>query len=106
MRLCPNQKSAVIAFYNPNDEDYGVAHQFDLASGDIEIEWQLPKSPRVTCPEFVLINEEVKIVFTTADEGMTPEQQERHSEAGSLFIGNYPSNELPEARPLLTIPSV
>jgi len=104
MRLSPDSKSVVIAFYNPADVDSGKAIQFNINSGQMEIEWILPNSPRVTCPEFVRIDGETKIVFTTADEGLSPDQQTMHSEAGSLFIGDYPSHDMPQTRPKAPLP--
>ncbi len=106
MKICPGNESVVIAFYNPNDRPYGLAHQFNLASGEIECEWQLANSPRVTCPEFVEIDGGVKLLFTTADEGLTKEQQKMHREAGTLFLAESGFSEMPSQRHLVEIPSI
>lgn len=88
MCLTPDARSIVIAFYNPHDAPYGVARQYGLATGGVEIEWRTVGSPRVTCPCFVETEAGIKLLLTTAVEGMTPEELTRHPEAGSLFIGD------------------
>ena len=87
MRLTPNGKSAVVSFYNPSDVTEGVTRQVNLESGQYEFEWITPKAARATCPAFVHMDGEIKIVITTAVEGMPTEQRQKQSNAGSLFIG-------------------
>lgn len=79
---------------------YGIAQQFNLASGDLEAEWQTPGSPRVTCPCFVQTDSGIKLLLTTAVEGMPPEQRTRHPQAGTLFIAEAGSYDilLPSAK--------
>lgn len=86
--ITPDGKSVIIAFYDPADPDFGVARQYGIESGQIEHIWSCPGSPRVTCPQLVEIEGCVKLVLTTAVEGMPPEQLAKHVNAGCLFIGD------------------
>lgn len=87
MILTPDERSCIIAFYNPNDADNGEARQYNLASGELEHTWLCPKAPQVTCPALVEIGGETKLVLTTAVEHMSPTRQQAHSNSGSLFAG-------------------
>jgi len=80
--------TAIIAFYNPEAVAAGRAVRFDLTTGRALEEWTTPGSPRVTCPLLVKRPDGVKLVLTTADEGMPPETREKCPEAGSLFIAD------------------
>ncbi|MEQ9409914.1 MAG: SMP-30/gluconolactonase/LRE family protein [Fuerstiella sp.] len=93
MITTPDQKSVIIAFYDPGDPAFGVARQYSLASGDLEAVWTCPGSPRVTCPQLIRIGTDVHLVLTTAVEHMEAEQQRRHPNAGALFAGvtSFPS---------------
>jgi len=93
----------IIAFYNPADAAFGEAKQFSLENGQEEAIWRTEKSPRVTCPQLVERDGQIKLILTTADEGMNPEQQATHTNAGALFIGNTNFTSLPET-PLFDIP--
>ena len=104
MIATPDGNSVIIAFYNPNDVDSGQACQFSLADGSIEAVWTTEKSPRVTCPQLIKLDGSIQLILTTADEGMTPEQQARHTNAGCLFIGNTEFDSLPDT-PAFEIPS-
>jgi len=104
MIATPDAQSVIIAFYNPNDVDSGEACQFSLADGSLQTVWRTDKSPRVTCPQLVEIGGQIRLVLTTADEGMSPEQQARHVNAGCLFIGETNFDSLPDT-PLFEIPS-
>jgi sugar lactone lactonase YvrE len=95
MVATPDGNSIIVAFYNPNDGEYGVARQFSLATGEVEAIWTTEKSPRVTCPLLMEIDGQVKLILTTADEGMSSEQQEQHVNAGRLFIGDTEFDSLP-----------
>ncbi len=88
-------QSVIIAFYNPNDVDFGAARQYSLQDGSLEAVWTVEKSPRVTCPQLVRVDGSVKLILTTADEGMTPEQQARHTNAGCLFIADTNFDDVP-----------
>jgi sugar lactone lactonase YvrE len=103
MIATPDGASVIIAFYNPADVAFGEAKQFSLATGDEEAVWRTEKSPRVTCPQLVERDGQIKLILTTADEGMTPEQQAMHTNAGALFIGDTEFTSLPET-PLFDIP--
>jgi len=96
-------ESVVVAFYNPESISDGVAQQFRLSDGAVLNEWIIPGSPRVTCPEFVKIDGKVKIVFTTATEGMPVGMRELAPDAGHFFIADTPFTELPEAPPLVML---
>jgi len=96
MIATPDGQSVIIAFYNPNDVDFGAARQYSLQDGSLEAVWTVEKSPRVTCPQLVRIDGSVKLILTTADEGMTPEQQSRHTNAGCLFIADTDFDAVPD----------
>jgi sugar lactone lactonase YvrE len=103
MIATPDGASVIIAFYNPADAAFGEAKQFSLATGEVEAVWRTENSPRVTCPQLVERDGQIKLILTTADEGMTPEQQAIHTNAGALFIGDTEFTSLPET-PLFDIP--
>ena len=86
LRPTPDGRSVIVAFYNPDPAEYGVARQFSIADGSVEAEWRFPGSPRVTCPEWVRVNGEVKLLFTTAVEGMPEERRADAPHAGWLFL--------------------
>lgn len=93
-------ESILVAFYNPDVAAYGIARQFRLSDGAALCEWRLPDSPRVTCPEFIERDGQVKVIFTTAVEGMTPAS----SGAGCIYIADVPDSfRLPPGPPLLDI---
>ena len=67
-----------------------VGQQYALETGVVEAVWRTPGSPRVTCPQWMRVEDEPRIVLTTAVEGMSPEQRARHPHAGSLFMAEAP----------------
>jgi len=87
MIVTPDGQSLIVAMYDPADPAYGVARQYGLATGELEAVWTCPGSPRVTCPQLVMIDGSVQLVLTTAVEHMAAEQQARHPNAGCLFAG-------------------
>jgi len=101
MRGTPDGKSTVVAFYNPHDVTQGSARQYNLTTGKLEAEWVFPQSPRVTCPEFVEMDGSVKLICTTADEGMSTELRAKNPNAGALFIADTDFTQAPLARPLV-----
>lgn len=103
MIATPDGRSVIIAFYNPADVDFGAARQYSLQDGSLEAVWTVEKSPRVTCPQLVRIDGAVKLILTTADEGMTPEQQARHTNSGCLFIADTDFDEVPDT-PVFNVP--
>lgn len=88
--------TVIIAFYNPDYADAGKAIRFDLATGKAVEEWTTPGSPRVTCPLLVKRPEGVKLILTTATEGMPAEMRERCPNAGCLFIADTQIDSCPE----------
>lgn len=104
MIATPDGMSVIIAFYNPADASHGEAKQFSLKNGETEAVWRTEKSPRVTCPQLIDYEGSIRLVLTTADEGMSPEQQAQHTNAGALFIGETEFDSLPD-QPVFAIPS-
>ena len=99
----PEGASIIIAFYNPENVSHGLAQQIRVCDGEVVCEWIIPGSPRVTCPEFVKIGGEVKLLFTTAVEGMPADQREHTPGAGCLFIADTAFEALPAPPPLLPV---
>jgi sugar lactone lactonase YvrE len=88
--------TVIVAFYNPDFVEAGRAVRFDLASGRAVEEWTTPGSPRVTCPLLVKRPEGVKLILTTATEGMPAELRARCPNAGCLFIADTQFESCPE----------
>jgi sugar lactone lactonase YvrE len=78
--------TVIVAFYNPEPTAFGVAKRFRLDDGAVLDEWRTPGSPRVTCPLLVRRPDGLKLVLTTATEGMPADQRASCPHAGSLFI--------------------
>ena len=96
MRGC-GDCTEIIAFYNPEAVAAGRAVRFDLATGRMIEEWTTPGSPRVTCPLLVKRPDGVKLILTTATEGMPAEMKATCPEAGNLFIADTNLKECPPA---------
>ena len=90
-------RTAIIAFYNPAPAEVGLAVRYDLKSGKALEEWATPGSPRVTCPCLVRRSDGVKLLLTTATEGMPAEMRARCPNAGALFLADTPLSEVPPA---------
>lgn len=103
LRPSPDGESVIVAFYNPGVVADGVAWQIHIDSGNVLCEWQIPGSPRVTCPEFVEVEGQVKVIFTTAIEGMPDETRRLAPNAGMLFIADTSFSSIPEPPPLLAL---
>ena len=58
-------------------------------------EWTTPGSPRVTCPLLVKRPDGVKLILTTATEGMPAEMKATCPEAGNLFIADTSLTDCP-----------
>jgi sugar lactone lactonase YvrE len=103
MRPSPGaEESVVVAYYDGSDPAEGLAQQIRVADGEVLCEWIIPGSPRVTCPEFVRIDGKVKLLFTTAVEGMPEATRQRAPGAGCLYIADTPfGGDLPAAPPLI-----
>ena len=102
LRPSPDGESAVVAFYNPGPVSDGVAQQLRFSDGAVLSEWKIPGSPRVTCPEFVKIDGKVKVVFSTAIEGMDAETRRIAPGAGLFYIADTPFETLPTPPPLVS----
>jgi sugar lactone lactonase YvrE len=87
--------TAIIAFYNPDFAEAGRAARFDLATGTEVEQWTTPGSPRVTCPLLLKLDGRVKLVLTTAAEGMPAEMRAKCPNAGRLFIADTQFAECP-----------
>lgn len=88
MIATPDGRSVVVALYNPDDAPFGEARQYALDTGAVEARWRTPGSPRVTCPQWVRVGIRVRLVLTTAVEGMSDARRRRHSNAGALFVAD------------------
>lgn len=86
---------AIIAFYNPDPVAEGVAIRFALETGEMIERWTTPGSPRVTCPLLVECEGAVRLVLTTAVEGMPAAMRKQCSDAGCLFIGDTSFQHVP-----------
>jgi sugar lactone lactonase YvrE len=95
--------SVIVAYYDPADVADGLAQQIRVSDGAVVCEWIVPGSPRVTCPEFVKLNGEVKLLFTTAVEGMPTEVRRQAPGAGCMYIADTDFEELPSAPPLVPV---
>ena len=88
MIVTPDGNSLIVALYDPGDPVAGAARQYGLSSGNLEAVWTCPGSPRVTCPQLIDVDGNVKLLLTTAVEDMKSQQQQRHPHAGCLFLGD------------------
>lgn len=88
--------TAIIAMYNPGPVRDGRAFHYDLSTGERLGEWLVPGSPRVTCP--LLVEEGgVKLVLTTAVEGMPDARRSDCPRAGDLFVAETSFERVPAA---------
>lgn len=88
--------TVVVAFYDPDPLPAGRAGRYRLDTGELVEEWTTPGSPRVTCP--LLVDQGgVKLVLTTAVEGMPPEMRARCPNAGCLFVADTGLTRAPAA---------
>ena len=90
--------TVIVAFYNPDPVEAGRAVRYDLKTGAALEEWLTPGSPRVTCPLLVQRPDGVKLILTTAVEGMAADLRAKCPNAGCLFIAStgLPSCPSPE----------
>jgi sugar lactone lactonase YvrE len=87
--------TVVVAFYNPDYAEAGRAVRFDLTTGEEIEEWTTPGSPRVTCPLLVKRPDGVKLILTTATEGMPDDMRAKCPNAGCLFIADTQLADIP-----------
>jgi len=99
----PGGESVIVAFYNPGAVADGVAQQLRVSDGAVLCEWRIPGSPRVTCPEFVEVEGKVKLVFTTAVEGMPAATRRLAFGAGNMYIADTPFHKMPAPPPLVSM---
>lgn len=104
MIITPDQKSLIVALYDPGDPHFGAARQYSLSDGQLQAIWTCAGSPRVTCPQLIQHEGRVRLVLTTAVEHMSPEQQKRHPLAGSLFVGDTSFDSVGD-QPVFSVPS-
>lgn len=88
--------TVIIGFYNPAVADAGEACRYRLSDGQLVETWRTPGSPRVTCPLLVKRPDGIRVLLTTATEGMPDEMRAKCPEAGSLFLGATNLKELPK----------
>lgn len=84
--LTPDGTGIVVAMFRPEVAEYGETRLYDLESGELRTIWQTPASPQNTCPAFVRIDGQLKLLITTAVENMTEEAQAQCPNAGKLFL--------------------
>jgi sugar lactone lactonase YvrE len=100
MTLTADGQSAIVSFYNPDEAEYGLTQQYNLATGQLEHDWRTPLSPQNTCPLLLPSKDgSVKLVITTAVEHMPQERQQRSHQAGCLFIADTQLREAPATTP-------
>jgi sugar lactone lactonase YvrE len=85
MILAPDGQSLIVAIYDPRDRSFGEARQYGVGSGEVEVIYRCPGSPRVTCPQLVGAGDAVHLVLTTAVEGMPESIRREAPNAGCLF---------------------
>ncbi len=78
--------TVIVAYYDPTPAGHGRAVRYKLGSGEVVEEWRTPGSPRVTCPMLVQRPDGVRLLLTTATEGMPADQRAACPQAGSLFL--------------------
>jgi sugar lactone lactonase YvrE len=94
--------TVVVAFYNPNPVEFGRAVRYRLGTGEVLHEWLVPASPRVTCPLLLRRPDGVKLLLTTAVEGMPDDQRVFCPDAGCLFVAAAAGCDPPPA-PLVVV---
>jgi sugar lactone lactonase YvrE len=96
--------TVIIAFYNPAPVEAGRAIRFDLQSSEAVEEWTTPGSPRVTCPLLIEREGGVRLLLTTATEGMSMRDRGKCPAAGDLFWAQTSISRLPAAE-FVRVPS-
>jgi sugar lactone lactonase YvrE len=106
LRPTPNGESVIVAYYNPAAAGAGTAQELRVSDGEVLTIWSLPGSPRVTCPELVILDGAVQAIFTTAVEGMASEIERLAPHAGTFFCADTSLKSLPEPPPLFPLESL
>jgi sugar lactone lactonase YvrE len=89
--------TVIVAFYNPHRGGAGKAGRYRLDSGELVGEWVTPGSPRVTCPLLAGRDGGVKLILTTATEGMPAGLRKDSPDAGNLFVADTGLVNVPAA---------
>lgn len=89
--------TVIIAFYNPAPAAHGRAVRFDLRDGRAIEEWTTPGSPRVTCPLLMEREGGVRLILTTATEGMAKDLREQCPNSGDLFWAETTISNAPQS---------
>ncbi|MBL8865132.1 MAG: SMP-30/gluconolactonase/LRE family protein [Planctomycetia bacterium] len=89
--------TVIVAFYNPHRGGAGVAEQYRLGTGELLHRWETPGSPRVTCPLLAQRPDGVKLILTTATEGMPATLRADSPHAGQIFVADTVFPEAPAA---------
>lgn len=87
--------TVIVAFYNPYRRGAGVAERYRLGSGELLERWETPGSPRVTCPLLAKRPDGVKLILTTATEGMPANLRAESPHAGNLFVADTALDSTP-----------
>ena len=103
MILTPDAQSVIVAMYHPGNVATGEARQYNINSGELEAVWKTDRSPRVTCPQLVEFGGRIKLILTTAVEGMPANQLARNENGGCIFIADTPFDRLSE-QPVFELP--
>jgi sugar lactone lactonase YvrE len=104
LRPAPDGESVIVAFYNPEAVTEGRLEQIRISDGEVLCEWIVPGSPRVTCPEFIEMDRKVKLLITTAVEGMPETIRAMCPGAGTIYIADTPFEAMPDPPPLVPCP--
>jgi sugar lactone lactonase YvrE len=78
----------VVALYHPAKGGDGEAVRVDWRTGKVVTKYRIPGSPRVTCPLVVYRPDGIKVLFTTADEGMPDSVRAESPNAGVIFLAD------------------
>lgn len=96
MVMTPDGQSVIVALYNPNHAPHGETRQYGLESGQVEAVWKTTAAAQVTCPLLMPWEGRVSLIVTTAAENMSAEKLQQQSQAGALFIGETPFEQVAE----------
>jgi sugar lactone lactonase YvrE len=88
MIVTPDQRSLIVALYDPLDPPAGETRQYCIDTGELEAVWTTAAAPRATCPQLIEWQGRIRLVITTAVEHMTGEQAARHVNSGCLFLAD------------------
>lgn len=86
--LTPDGTGVVVSMFRPEAAAYGETRLYDLQTGELRVVWQTNGSPQNTCPAFVRVDGDLKLLITTAVENMSEEDQQQCPNAGRLFLAD------------------